>query len=127
MIKHSLKEDLIHLSIDKMDFSYRVPVKKLGNIIDWKIGEEGIVLKDVSSWALQLFTKKVTAEKYVSQFKDIVQEFSPNNTINWEETALAITIQNEYNDLLKTNAANSPKLIEAEMITSLKKKYKLDE
>ena len=84
MIKHSLKDNLINVSIDKKDFSYRIPVKKIGNAIDWRIGEKGtkgIVIKNVSTWTLQLFTKKTTEDKYIKQFKSIVQEYSANNTI----------------------------------------------
>ena len=125
MIKHSLKDNLINVSIDKKDFSYRIPVKKIGNAIDWRIGEKGtkgIVIKNVSTWTLQLFTKKTTEDKYIKQFKSIVQEYSANNTINWEDTLLAVTIQNEYNWL---NTAEN-KMGEDEIISTLKKKYKLD-
>ena len=89
-----------------MDFSYRIPIKKIGNTIDWRIGEKGtkgIVIKNVSTWTLQLFTKKTTEDKYIKQFKSIVQEHRSNNTINWEETVLAVNIQNEYNQLITTN------------------------
>ncbi len=123
MIKHSLKDDLIHVSIDNIDFSYRIPVKKLGNTIDWKMGEKGtngILIKNVSKWSLQFFTKKALEEKYVIEFKNIVQEYAPTNTINWEETFTAIKIQNEYNSLAEN------KLSDAEIITTLKTKYKLD-
>ena len=97
MIKHTLKDQVVYLSIDKIDFSYRIPLKKLGNTTDWKVGEKapkGVVVKNVSSWALQLLTKKATEEKYIKQFKTIVQEYAPSNTINWEDTFLAINIQN---------------------------------
>ena len=33
MIKHSVKNELIHLSIDNLDFSYRIPLIKLGKAI----------------------------------------------------------------------------------------------
>ena len=129
MIKQSLKDDLLNVSIDKKDFSYRIPIKKIGNSIDWKIGEKatkGIVLKNVSSWTLQLFTKKVTEEKYVKQFIKIVQEHSPENTINWDETLLAVKIQNDYNWLITSNNTAETKVSEDEIISILKKKYNLD-
>ena len=129
MIKHSLKDDVVFISIDKIDFSYRIPVKKIGNLIDWKIGEKGtpgIVIKNVSTWTLQLFTKKTTEDKYIKQFKSIVQEHSPNNTINWDDTFTAVKLQNEYNWLATTNKAADEKISEEEIILNLKKKYKLD-
>lgn len=129
MIKHSVKENLIYLSIGKTDFSYRIPLKKIGNTIDWKIGEKGtkgIVIKDVSTWTLQLFTKKITEEKYVKQFKSIVEEHASNSTINWEQTLLAVNIQNQYNWLITTNNAAEEKVKEDEIISTLKEKYKLD-
>jgi hypothetical protein len=129
MIKHSLKDNLIYISIAKMDFSYRIPIEKIGNTIDWRIGEkgtEGIVIKNVSTWTLQLFTKKTTEHKYIKQFKSIVQEHCPNSTINWEETLLAVNIQNEYNWLITTNNTAKKKISEDEIISNLKKKYKLD-
>ncbi|MFT5823997.1 MAG: hypothetical protein ACI8ZM_005263 [Crocinitomix sp.] len=128
MIKHSLKENLIYISIGKIDFSYRIPVKKIGNTIDWKIGEKetkGIVVKNVSAWTLQLFTKKTTEEKYIKQFKSIVQEHCSDNTIDWEATLLAANIQNEYNWLVRTNSTAEEKITEDEIISNLKKKYKL--
>ena len=129
MIKHSLKDNVVYLSIDKTDFSFRIPVKKIGNTIDWKIGEKGttgIVIKNVSTWTLHLFTKKTTEEKYIKQFKGIVQEHCPNNAINWEETLLAATIQNKYNWLRTTNDTAEKKINEDEIISILKKKFKLD-
>ena len=125
MIKHSLKDTLIHISIDKMDFSYRIPIKKIGNIIDWKIGEigtNGIVIKDVSTWTLQLFTKKINDYKYIKQFKSIVLKHCPNTTINWEDTLLAVNIQNEYNSLITAKK----KIDKDEIISTLKKKHKLN-
>jgi len=129
MIKQSLKDNIISLSIAKVDFSYRISIKKIGNIIDWRIGEkgtEGIVIKDVSIWALQLFTKNITEHKYIKQFKSIVQENSPNNNINWDETILAINIQNEYNWLVETNKKAEEKISKEEVILILKKKYRID-
>ncbi|NOQ72695.1 MAG: hypothetical protein GQ574_11865 [Crocinitomix sp.] len=128
MIKHTLKENLIYIAIGKKDFSYRIPVQKIGNTIDWKIGAKetkGILIKNVSTWTLQLFTKNITEEKYIKQFKSIVQEHSPNNTIDWEATLLAATIQNEYNWLVRTNDAAAEKITEDEIISNLKKKHKL--
>ena len=129
MIKHSLKDNVVYLSIDKTDFSFRIPVKKIGNTIDWRIGEKGttgIVIKNVSTWTLHLFTKKTTEEKYIKQFKSIVQEHDPNNAINWEKTLLAVTIQNKYNWLRTTNDTAEKKMNEDDIISILKKKYKLD-
>ncbi|MBL4706381.1 MAG: hypothetical protein JKY54_17770 [Flavobacteriales bacterium] len=125
MIKHALKDNLVSISIAKTDFSYRIPIKKIGNTIDWKIGEketEGIVIKSVSTWTLQLFTKNITEDKYIKQFKSIVQEHCPTSTVNWEDTLLAVNIQNDYNWL--TTAKK--KINEKEVISKLKKKYKLD-
>lgn len=125
MIKNTLKDKQVHLSIDNMDFSFRIPVKKIGNTVDWRIGEkgtEGIVMKQVSTWALQLFTKKITEEKYVLDFKSIVQEHALSNVINWDLTIDAVNLQNDYNQMI----AGDEKLSEEEIIASLKKKYKLD-
>ncbi|MBL1280202.1 MAG: hypothetical protein COA33_008025 [Fluviicola sp.] len=125
MLKHSLKDNQIHVSIDKKDFSYRIPVKKIGSTIDWKIGTKGIVIKNVSTWMLQLFTKKMTQENYIKQFKDAVQKYAADNTINWENTFLAVKIQNEYNWLIITNKTAEDKLSEEEIISSLRKKHSL--
>jgi hypothetical protein len=128
MIKHTIKDDLISLTIAKTDFSYRIPLKKIGNICDWKIGEkgaEGIVMKSVSTWALQLFTKKITEEKYVKQFKSIVEECSPKNSIDWDATLLAVTVQNQYNWFVTINNTAEDKLSEKKLISNLKTKYKL--
>ncbi|MFT7613202.1 MAG: hypothetical protein ACI9J3_002172 [Parvicellaceae bacterium] len=125
MIKHSVKDSLLSISIAKKDFTYRIPVKKLGNVTDWKIGEkdaEGILIKGVSTWMLQLFTNKITDDKYIKQFKGLVEEHCPKSKIKWEETLMAVNIQNEYNWL---NTAKK-KLTEKKMISNLKKKYKLD-
>ncbi len=129
MIKHSLKENLISLSIDQVDFSYRIPIKKIGNVINWRIGKKGtngIVIDHVSSWTLQLFTKKTTDDKYIKQFMKIVQEYCPNSSINWEQTLLAVIIQNQYNWLITNNNTAEKKINEDDIISSLKKKYKLD-
>ncbi|RYM31337.1 hypothetical protein ERX46_16780 [Brumimicrobium glaciale] len=129
MISQSLKDNQIHLSIDSMDFSYRIPVKKIGNSIDWKIGEkgtEGIVMKHVSAWTLKLFTANVTDEKFVKQFEKIVKAHAPDNTIDWEETFDAVNVQNEYNSMKKENAKSDHKLTEDEIISALSTKYKLD-
>ena len=129
MINHSLKDKLVSVSIANIDFSYRIPVKKMGNTVNWRIGEkgtEGIVMKNVSTWTLQLFTKNTTEDKYIQQFKSIVQEYAPNNSIDWKETLLAVNIQNEYNWLITTNNTAKKKINEKEIISGLKKKYKLD-
>jgi hypothetical protein len=129
MIKNSLKDSIISLSIDKLNFSYRIPLKKIGNTIDWRVGEKGtkgIVINNVSTWTLHLFTKETTEDTYIKQFKRIVQEHSPNNSINWEKTLLAVNIQNEYNSLIKTNSIAEKKISEDEIILMLKKKYSLN-
>ncbi|AEA42558.1 hypothetical protein [Fluviicola taffensis] len=123
MINHTLKDDILSISITNKDFSYRISLKKLGNRIDWKIGgkdSENIIIKSVSTWALQLFTKTITDAQYVKQFKDIVQEYCPNNAIHWEDTFMAVKIQNEYNALSKTNQNQN------EIIAMLTEKYNLD-
>ena len=128
MINHSLKDNLVHISIANIDFSYRIPAQKLGKIVSWKIGEketEGIVMKNVSKWTLQLFTKKVTDEKYVELFKSIVQEYAPDNSIDWKETLLAVTIQNEYNLAIVANKAAQEKKSDGEILSFLEKKYGL--
>ncbi|PHR33244.1 MAG: hypothetical protein COA38_05150 [Fluviicola sp.] len=126
MLKHSLKDNSIHVSIENMDFSYRIPLKKIGNRIDWRIGEKGttgIVIKDVSTWALQLFTKKVTDEKYIKQFKSIVQEHASNNAINWDDTLLAVAAQNEYSKLVASNNSAQEKMTDNDILSILEKKY----
>ncbi|HLV42875.1 MAG TPA: hypothetical protein VKY37_11395 [Brumimicrobium sp.] len=129
MIKHSLKEDQIHLSIDNRDFSYRIPVKNIGKTINWKVGDkstEGIVMNNVSKWTLQLFTKDTTEDKFVEQFQSIVQENAPKNSIDWKETLLAVKIQNQYNYLSKINASAKEKLNEEEILSRVEEKFKLD-
>jgi hypothetical protein len=129
MIKQVLKDDLLYISIDKTDFSYRIPIKKIGTTIDWRIGAKGskvILIKDVSKWTLQLFTKETTEYKYIKQFKGIVQKHCSDNTINWDETLLAVNIQNEYNWLIKMNNKAEEKINESEIILNLKKKYKIN-
>tara|TARA_Y100000385_G_scaffold16986_1_gene17098 strand:- start:95 stop:484 length:390 start_codon:yes stop_codon:yes gene_type:complete len=129
MIKHTIKDNLIYISISKKDFSYRIPIKKIGNVIDWRIGKngtKGIVIKNVSTWTLRLFTKKITEEKYIQQFKNLVQEHASNNNINWEDTLLAVNIQNEFNWLITNNNLFKKKGEENDIISNLIKKYKLD-
>lgn len=124
MIKHELKDNVVHVSIAKKDFSFRIPVEKIGNTIDWKIGakdSEGIQIKNVSTWTLQLFTKKITEEKYIKQFKSIVQEYCPKNAVNWEDTFMAVNAQNDYNWLKSTNDKT-----EDEVILVLKEKFNFD-
>lgn len=123
MINHTLQDDILSVSIANKDFSYRISLKKLGNKINWKIGgkdTEGIVIKGVSTWTLQLFTKTITDEKYIEQFKDLVQEYCPKNSINWQDTFMAVKIQNEYNSRSKTNSDQN------EIIAILTEKYDLD-
>jgi hypothetical protein len=129
MIKHSLKNDIVHISIDKMNFSYRIPVNKIGSTIDWRIGEKGtkgILIKNVSTWTLQLFTKDITEHKYIKEFISIVQEYISDNTINWEQTQLALNIQNKYNWLITTNKTAKKKNSEEEIISTLKMKFNLE-
>lgn len=100
MIKQSLKDQILHINIANLDFSYRIPAAKLGDIINWRIGEnksKGIVIDSVSKWAIQLFTNKVTELKYIRQFQNIVLQHSPICAVNWENTFLAVSIQNDYN------------------------------
>jgi len=123
MIKHSITNDLLHVSIDNMDFSYRIPVEKLGKTMKWTIGknsDEGIEMKNVSKWALQIFTKKPLDEKYLDQFQKIIQEIAVGNSIDWKETKLAVNIQQDYAQL-KSNS----KMSEKEIISILEEKYKL--
>lgn len=129
MIKHSFKDKQVHISIDNRDFSYRIPLNKIGNTISWKIGgkgSEGIVIKNVSTWTLKLFTKNTTENKYLEQFKVIIQEYSAKKNIDWKATLLAVNIQNEYNNLVKTNTADETKISEEEIISTLEEKYNLD-
>ena len=47
MINQSLKDQILHINIANLDFSYRIPIAKLGDIINWRIGEnksKGIVI-----------------------------------------------------------------------------------
>lgn len=128
MIKHSLKDNSIHISIENMDFSYRIPIKKIGNRIDWRIGEKGktgIVMKDVSTWTLQLFTKNVTEDKFIKQFKSIVQEHAPNNAINWDDTLSAVVVQNEYSRLVTINNSAEEKMTDDDILSILEEKYKI--
>ncbi|NRA11075.1 MAG: hypothetical protein HRT57_03860 [Crocinitomicaceae bacterium] len=128
MINHSLKDKLVSVSIANIDFSFRIPVKKMGNTVNWRIGEkgtEGIVMKNVSTWTLQLFTKNITEEKYIQQFKTIVQEYAPNNSIDWKETLLAVNIQNEYNLAIIANATAQEKIDDNEILSILENKHEL--
>lgn len=129
MINNSIKDDVLHISIDNRDFSYRIPVNKLGKTISWIIGEnkeEGIVIPNVSSWTLKLFTKNSADAKYIDQFKGLIQENAPNNSIDWKATSLAVSIQNDYNQLMISNPAFDQKTKNQEVIASLEEKYKLD-
>lgn len=129
MIKHSLKEDLVYISIENVDFAYRIPCKKIGKTVQWKIGAKGaepIVIKDVSSWMLQLFTKNITDEKYINQFKSIVEEYAPVNSINWKDTLMAVNLQNEYNSITAKNIKALDKISEDEILATLTQKYNVD-
>jgi hypothetical protein len=124
MIKYSLKDELVHLSIDKKDFSHRIPVSKIGKAMQWNIGKNGseiIAIKNVSKWMLRLFTQQITDEKYITQFKSIIEEYCPNSNIDWKATMLALTIQNEYNSRLAQGKMNAK-----EIIAVLEEKYRLD-
>lgn len=129
MINHSLKDNILSISIPNKDFSYRISLKKLGNKIDWIIGEKDtdtIVIKGVSTWMLQLFTKVITDDQYIQQFKGLVQEHAPKNSINWEDTMIALKVQNEYNLLSKTNNTAKNLNVSNEIIAALTEKYDLD-
>lgn len=126
MIKQAVKDNLIHVSIENRDFSYRIPKKKIGNRIDWRIGEKGttgIVMKDVSTWTLQLFTKTVWEEQFVREFKAIVQEYAPNNAIHWDDTFTALAAQNEYTKLVDVNNAAEEKMTDDEILSILEEKF----
>lgn len=127
MMKHELKNDQLHVSIEKKDFSYRIPVSKLEDLINWKVGKDKsntIVVKDVSKWATKLFTKGITTMDDVKQFKGIVQHYCPDNTIDWVETEKAINIQSHYTNLVLDLKKENPS--EEAIIAKLKKKYDLE-
>lgn len=128
MIKQSLKDQILHINIANLDFSFRIPISKLGVFINWRIGEnksKGIVIDSVSKWAIQLFTNKVTEPKYVRQFQNIVLQHSPICAVNWENTFLAVNIQNDYNWQKSSSNTAKIKVSEDEIIAKLKQKYKL--
>ena len=128
MIKQSLKDQILHINIANLDFSYRIPTAKLGDIINWRIGEnksKGIVIDSVSKWAIQLFTNKVTELKYIRQFQNIVLQHNPICAVNWENTFLAVSIQNDYNWQKSSSNTAKIKVSEDEIIAKLKQKYKL--
>ncbi len=77
-------------------------------------------MKNVSKWTLQLFTKTKMDDKYLEQFKNIVQEYVPGNSIDWNETFLAVYVQHEYNRLKTTG-----ELEEDEILSALEEKYDL--
>ena len=129
MIKHSLKEDVVYISIENVDFAFRIPSKKIGKTIQWRVGAkdaEPILIKDVSAWTLQLFTKKITDEKYINQFKSIVEEYAPVNSINWKDTLMAVKLQNDYNSITAKNIKAVEKISEDEILSSLTQKYNVD-
>lgn len=126
MIKHELKKDQLHISIENKDFSYRIPLNKLESLIDWKIGKDTsntIIIKNVSKWALKLFTNNITTSENVKQFKGIVQQYCPENTIDWTETEKALNIQSHYSNLVLN--LKKENLSDIEIISKLKKKYQL--
>jgi hypothetical protein len=127
MIKHELKDNQLHISIENKDFSYRIPLNKLERLIDWKVGKDKsnlVVVKDVSKWALKLFTRNITTMDDVRQFKGIVQQYCPDNTIDWVETEKAVNIQSHYSNLILD--LKKENLSEVQIIANLKKKYKID-
>jgi hypothetical protein len=129
MIYHILKQNLLHLTLPNKDFSHRIPVEKIGKAIQWNIGEKGskcIVIRNVSRLTLRLFTQQITEEKYLQQFKSIVQEYAPKNNIDWKATLLAVTIQNEYNSLRSLQETAATKMTSEEIIGILEEKYGLD-
>ncbi len=128
MIKHERKENLIHISIDKKDFSHRIPLDKIGKAIQWTIGEKEvacIVIKNVSRLTLRLFTQNITDEKHILEFKNIVQHYAPKNNIDWKATLLAVTIQNEYNSRMANQQTADTKMSSDEIIFLLEEKYNL--
>lgn len=128
MIKHERKENLIHISIDKKDFSHRIPLDKIGKAIQWTIGDKAaacIVIKNVSRLTLRLFTQNITDEKYILEFKNIVQHYAPKNNIDWKATLLAVTIQNEYNSRMANQQTADTKMSSDEIIFLLEEKYNL--
>ncbi len=129
MIKHALKEGIVHLSIDKKDFSHRIPVEKLGKAIQWNIGEEGselISIKNVSKWMLRLMTQKITDEQSILHFKSIVQHYCPISNIDWKATLMAINIQNEFNSRMAAQKSSPYPLSQDEIIFLLEEKYELN-
>jgi len=85
MIKHELKDDQLHISIENKDFSYRIPLNKLESLIDWKVGKDKsnlVIIRNVSKWTLKLFTRNITTMNDVREFKGIVQQYCPDNTID---------------------------------------------
>jgi hypothetical protein len=129
MIKHELKDDLIYLSIDKKDFSHRIPVEKIGKAIQWTIGKnkpEGIIIRNVSKYTLRLFTQNVTDSNYVEQFQNIVHQYAPKNNIDWKATLLALKIQNEYHSRIAVLKATKDEMTEDQLIAILEAKYNLD-
>lgn len=127
MIKHELKNDQLHISIENKDFSYRIPLAKIEDLINWKIGkdsENSIIIKNVSKWTMKLFTNNFTTLEHVKQFKGIVKQYAPDNTIDWVETEKAINIQSHYSNLVLDLKKENPS--EAKIIANLKKKYQID-
>lgn len=127
MIKHDLKNDQLHISIENKDFSYRIPMAKIENAMDWKVGkntDRQIVLKNVNKWVMKFFTNNFTTLDHVKAFKGIVQQYLPNNSIDWIETEKAINVQSHYANLVLDLKKQNPS--EDQIIDTLKKKYQID-
>jgi hypothetical protein len=127
MIKHELKNDQLHISIENKDFSYRIPLAKIEDLINWKVGKNpsnSIIIKNVSKWTLKLFTNNFTTIEHVKQFKGIVKQYAPENTIDWIDTEKAVNIQSHYSNLTLDLKKENPS--EEAIIAKLKKKYQID-
>ena len=73
---------------------------------------------------MKCFTNNFTTIEHVKQFKGIVQQYCPDNSIDWIETEKAINIQSHYSNLVLDLKKENPS--EGKIIASLKKKYQLD-
>lgn len=75
MIKHALKDNQLHISIEGKDFSYRIPLNKIEDSINWKVGNDKsnvITINNVSKWTMKFFTNNFTIINHVRSFKGIV-------------------------------------------------------
>lgn len=127
MIKHDLKDNQLHISIEGKDFSYRIPLNKIESTINWKIGNDKsnvIKVNNVSKWTMKFFTNNFTTIAHVRFFKGIVAQYVPDNKIDWIETEKAINIQSHYNNLVLD--LKKEKLSDNQIIAKLKKKYDLE-